>query len=109
MCLWLPDMGTRAIKLKLPWRPQSVTDARAMGYLLGKATNRVQPAKRKNCVVVNKAETWRYRVWDLPSWFLVLILVQYFLTITFWNDNAYLMMLEICDLVFNFDFVGGYS
>ena len=28
------------IKLKLPWRPQDIRDARAVGYLLRKAANR---------------------------------------------------------------------
>jgi hypothetical protein len=29
-----------AVKLKFPWRPQDERDARAVGYLLGKAANR---------------------------------------------------------------------
>ena len=29
-----------AVTLKLPWRPQDVQDARAMGYLLRQAANR---------------------------------------------------------------------
>jgi hypothetical protein len=43
--------------LKLPWRPQDVRDARAVVYLLRKATNREwnQP-KRKKFVAVNKSE-----------------------------------------------------
>ena len=36
-------------------------------------------------------------------------LVQYFLTLTFWNSNVYPMVLEVCDLLFNFDFIGDYS
>ena len=52
-----------AVKLKpgLPWRPQNVGDARAIGYLSRRAANREwnQP-KRKKCVSVNKAErSWR--------------------------------------------------
>ena len=49
------------IKLKLPWRPQDIRDARAVGYLLRKAANREwnQP-KRKNCAAINQAErNWR--------------------------------------------------
>jgi hypothetical protein len=33
-----------------------------------------------------------------------LTLVQYFLTVEFWNGNMYLVMLELCDLLFDFDF-----
>jgi hypothetical protein len=45
------------ITLKLPWRPQDVRDARAMGYLLRKAATRKwnQPRKKK-FVAVNKDE-----------------------------------------------------
>jgi hypothetical protein len=56
-----------------------ISDARAMGYMLMKAANRVwnQP-KRINCVEVNKMkgvgyQTWAGRVWRLLSWFLILI------------------------------------
>ena len=38
-----------------------------------------------------------------------LALVQYFLTMTFWNGNVYPVMLEVCDLLFNFDFLRDYS
>jgi hypothetical protein len=38
-----------------------------------------------------------------------LTLVQYFLTMTFWNGNVYPVMLEICDLLYNFDFIGHYT
>ena len=46
-----------AVTLKLPWRPQDVRDARAMGYMLRKAANREwnQP-RRKKFVAVNKDE-----------------------------------------------------
>jgi hypothetical protein len=46
-----------AITLKLPWRSQDSQDARAVGYLLRKADNRVwnQP-RRMTFVVVNKDE-----------------------------------------------------
>ena len=36
-----------AVTLKLPWRPQDVQDARAVGYLLRKAANGVEPARDK--------------------------------------------------------------
>ena len=38
-----------------------------------------------------------------------LALVQYFLTMMFWNDNIYPVMLEVCDQLFYFDFIGDYS
>ena len=38
-----------------------------------------------------------------------LTLVQYFLIMKFWNGNVYPIMLEVCDLVFNFSFIGDYS
>ena len=37
-----------------------------------------------------------------------LALLQYFVTITYWNDNVYPLMLEIRDLLFDFDFIGDY-
>jgi hypothetical protein len=45
----------QAVTLKLPWRPQDVKDAKALGYLLRKAANREwnQP-RRKKSVAVNK-------------------------------------------------------
>jgi hypothetical protein len=50
-------MEQEAVILKLPWRPQDVRNARAMGYLLRKAANGEwnQP-KRKNLVAVNEDE-----------------------------------------------------
>ena len=38
-----------------------------------------------------------------------LALVQYFLTMMFWNGNICPVMLEVCDLLFDFDFIGDYS
>jgi hypothetical protein len=47
------------LKLKLPWRPQDVRDARAMKYLPEEAANREwnQPKRKTKCVAVNKAES----------------------------------------------------
>jgi hypothetical protein len=28
---------------------------------------------------------------------------------TFWSSNIYPVMLEVCDLLFNFDYIGDYS
>ena len=36
-------------------------------------------------------------------------LIQHFLTMMFWNGNVYPVMLEICDLLYNFDFIGHYT
>ena len=49
------------VKPRLPWRPQDVRDARAMGYLLRKAASREwNQSKREKCVAVSKAEmSWR--------------------------------------------------
>jgi hypothetical protein len=46
--MWIPDLGARSIKLKLPWRIQDVKDARVMGYLFRKAVkwNGSSPRKR---------------------------------------------------------------
>ena len=45
---------------------------------------------------------------SLPSWllFLLWILVQYFLTMIFWSGNVYLVMFEVFDVIFYFDFIG---
>jgi hypothetical protein len=48
--------------------------------------------------------TWRFRR-DCPAVFWS-ALVQYFLTMMFWNGNVYPVMLEVCDLLFDFDFIG---
>jgi hypothetical protein len=36
-------------------------------------------------------------------------IVQYFLTMMFWNDGVYPVMLGVCDLCVYFDFIGHYS
>ena len=38
-----------------------------------------------------------------------LALVQCFPTMRFWNGNVYPVMLEVCDLLFDFDFIRDYS
>jgi hypothetical protein len=60
--------------------PKDIGDARAMGYLTRKAANSGwnQPKKEKY-VIIHKDDriwifkecfdTWRHRVWKLPSWF----------------------------------------
>jgi hypothetical protein len=45
-----------AVILKVPWRPQDVQDARAMGYLLRKAANREWNQLRRKKFAVNKDE-----------------------------------------------------
>lgn len=39
---------------------------------------------------------------------LSLSLVQYFFTKMFWNGNIYSVTLEVCELLFDFDFLGNY-
>ncbi|KAL6070602.1 hypothetical protein STEG23_013786 [Scotinomys teguina] len=61
---WRPrEVIGEAVKVLpgLPWRPQDVGDAGAMGYLPGKAANREwNQTQREKCVAVNKAEqSWR--------------------------------------------------
>jgi hypothetical protein len=46
MCVF-QTLKQEAVKLKLTWRPQDVQDARAVGYLLRKAANGVEPARDK--------------------------------------------------------------
>ena len=55
-----------AVKLKLPWIPTDFRDARAVGYLVRKATNGEwnQP-KRMKFVGINKAE----RIWKSEEHF----------------------------------------
>jgi hypothetical protein len=36
----------KAVKLKVPWRPQYVSDSRAVGYLPGKAASGSSPRER---------------------------------------------------------------
>ena len=40
----------------LPWRPQDVGHANAVGYLLKKTANGVGQSEREKCVAVNKTE-----------------------------------------------------
>ena len=49
------------MKLKLPWIPQDVRDARATGYLLRKAANREwkQPKGKKFAAVNKDEKSWR--------------------------------------------------
>jgi hypothetical protein len=83
-------------------------------YLPRKTPNKEwNPAKRK-FVTVNKGErSWILDIKMQSLKFCQLVsgiaLVQYFLTMTFWNSNVNSVILEVCDLLFNFDFLGDYS
>lgn len=49
----------QAVKVKpgLPWRPQNVGDARAVGYLPRRTANRKwNQSKREKCAAANQAE-----------------------------------------------------
>jgi hypothetical protein len=50
------------VKLKFPWSPQDVRDAKVVGYQLRKSAKREwKQTKRKNFIAVNKDETsWEY-------------------------------------------------
>jgi hypothetical protein len=51
--------------LKLPWIPQDVSDARAMGYLPRKAANGVEPAQEKElCYSQQRGKEWDIRHGD---------------------------------------------
>ena len=70
--VWIPDIGTRDIILKLPWIPQDVRDARTVVYLLRKAANRVEPAQEKQVCCSQQSrkelEIWRalwHQIWSL--------------------------------------------
>jgi hypothetical protein len=53
----LQILKQEAVMLKLPWRPQDVSDAKAMRYLLRKAANREwNQLRKKKFVAVNKDE-----------------------------------------------------
>jgi hypothetical protein len=96
--------------------PQDVEDARLMGYLLRRATNREwEQFKRKKCVAVNKAErSWgsekhfdvRYgdamfgvcRVW-LRFGPVFSHCVPFY---TFWNGNAYPVPVYVGSMWFGF-------
>ena len=84
-----------------------------MDYLLRKAANREwYQLKRKNWAAVNKDEnSWisGMEMQNLELAQVVLVLVWYLLTMTFWNHNIYPAVLEVCDLLFDFDFIGDYS
>jgi hypothetical protein len=107
----------------LPWIPLDVRDARAMEYLLRKAVYRDwnQPKRMKfvaaKCQICQQQSKRMKGVEDLKNT-LTLVMemqslefvqlafglasVQYFLTMVFWNDNVYPVMLGVCDLLFLF-------
>lgn len=88
------------------WKRCDVGDARAMGRLLRKPTNRVrnQPERRK-CASLNKAErSWRseerFGIIEMQSLefaqlVLRLLLVQYFLCSPFWHSSVYSVTLYV--------------
>ena len=71
-----------------------------MGYLPRKAANREwNEPKRRKCVAVNKAErSWTsdMETQSLEFVQLVFILIQYFLTLLFWDGNVYSVILRDC-------------
>ena len=111
-----------AVTLKLLWRLKDVKDARAMADMLRKAANREwnQP-RRKQFVAVNKDDKgveiwrplwhqpWRWRVWNLPSWFPVLI---WGLQLSDWIDlrrDFELWIFNIVDTVIDYGDFGSWT
>jgi hypothetical protein len=89
-------------------------DARVVGYLPRKAANREWNQPKRKFVKVNKAErSWtsdmEMQSLEFSPLVFCLALIQYFLTMKFWNGNVYPVMLEVCGLLFDFDFIGDYS
>jgi hypothetical protein len=104
-----------AMKLKLSWRFQDGGDARAMKYLLRKAANGVTaaPPQKFFFAAVNKVKRrWTSHMklqFKVYLCIFRLVLVQYFFTMMFSNDNVYLVILKVYDLIFYFDFIREYS
>ena len=88
-----------------------------MGYLPRKAADgEWNKIKRKNCVAVNKAErSWtsdvKMQSLEFAQVTFGLALIQYFLTVMFWNGNVYTVpsYVEVSDLLFYFDSIGEYG
>ena len=123
--VWIPDIETRDIILKLPWIPQDVRDARTVVYLLRKAANRVEPAQEKEVCCSQQSwkeleiwrvlwhQTWRCRVWGLPSWFPVLLWFSIpsqcslsSILEWWWTSCAMVWGKSVIYLLFYFDFAG---
>ena len=47
--------------------------------------------------------------YEFAQLIFVLAMVKYFLTMMFWNGNIYPVMLEVGDMLSDFDFIEGYS
>ena len=67
-----------------------------------------------NCAAVNKAERSQSLDMEMVSMATAqmvfgLALIQHLLTMEFWNSNAYPVMLEVCDLLLDFDILRDYS
>lgn len=106
-----------SVKLKpgLSWRTQVVRDARVMGYLWRRAANREwkQP-KTKECAAVSKAEqSWRsegcfaIRHGDAEFSVSLYPVFSHYSPIPAFGIVIYSLchyMLEICDLLFYFNF-----
>lgn len=109
---------SEAVKVKpgFLWRPQYVRNSRALGYLPGRASNREwsQPKEEKRNLKrwrVFWHQAWRCRVQVSPDGFC-LALIHYFFTMFPFSPFGMIMfilchcMLEVCNLLFDFDFVG---
>jgi hypothetical protein len=94
------------VKPELPWRPQNVGYARAVGYLLRLVANRGwNHPKGKKYVAVNKAE----RIWRSEECFDIRhgdaefgvwscfypVFLHYVIFTPFWNCNVHPMLLYV--------------
>jgi hypothetical protein len=105
------SLEQEAINLKLPWLPQDVRDISTVGYLLRKAVNRewLQLTKIKGIQKSALTSDIEMQSLEFAQMVFDVALVYYFLIKAFWNDNEYPVVLEVCDLLFDFDFIGNYS
>ena len=74
----------------------------------------MEPDQEKELVSANKAgRSWTIRHGDAEcGGYLAgvgLAFVQYLLTMTFWKGNVYNVMLGVCGLLLDFDFLWDYS
>ena len=111
---------SEALKVKsgLPWRPQDVRDARAVGYLLRRAATREwNQLKREKCAAITPAErSWsseecfdirqKYRIYSEGFCYCF---GQYYLTMSPFLPFGIIChcILKVCDLLFDFHFMGG--
>jgi hypothetical protein len=73
------------------------------GYLVRKGASLSSPkslpsSKEKSVLRSSKVKGIQHQTWKCRFWL--------FLTMAFWNGNVYAVLLEVCTLLLNFDFMG---